>query len=201
MIPGKKFMLFRDKTSKMFIRNLPGLWRFLAVIFLMTFCTKTDAADLSKITKQIEHNLPEQWEIIEIKNDCIPHWAFSKDTCTKLTIIGPVKSGFQFFDKNHHMVLYHISAQEVVYLWIADERYDSGWTLSKKIKNHFQVCAKWKPQKLTRGKHQIWGYQGWYTFDKTYAEKSPPGTAYGRFKKIKHSWPGWKKTVQNSSYN
>lgn len=190
-------MVFRDKTSKIFTRNSSGLWYFGAAIFLMTFCTKIYAADLSNLIERIEHNLPEKWEIVEIKNNCVPRWAFSKDTCTKLTIIGPVKSGFQYFDRNDQLLLYHISFQEAVYLWIADEQYDSGWTLPKKVKNRFQVCPRWRPQKLMSGKHQVWGYQGWNQFDKTYSEKSPPGTAKARFKKTKHSWPGWKRQFKS----
>lgn len=181
-----------NKLRRILIYILTALFAGLA------FAGLCSAFDLASLTTRVAKVLPENWEIIEAQSGIVPRWALSKETCTRLSLAGPVKSGYRFFDDRHQLILYQDTHREAVYLWIAGPGYNSGWTLSKQIKNRFRVCPSWRPEKLTGKNFQVFGSIGWHIFDHTYTKESPQGTLEARFKETETSWSDWKKDLETA---
>ena len=171
----------------------------LAVLCAGIACTeRCFAFDLTRLTARVEKVLPENWQIIEAESGIVPRWAKSQETCTRLTLAGPVKSGYRFFDDRHQLILYQDTHREAVYLWIAELGYNSGWTLLERIKNRFRVCPSFQPKKVTDKNFKVFGINGWHIFDHSYTKESPKGTLEARFKAIDTSWPGWKRDLETA---
>ena len=162
------------------------------ILFFSGICT-ADHAGLIQIVKQ---SLPAKWKIEEVKENIKPYWSLSEATCTKIMLVGPKKSGYRFYDKDGALITEHLSHSEAIILWIADKNFDHGWNILQVIKNRFNLFPIDRPSQLHDGAFKAFGAEDFFIFDTTYSKDSPPGTLSARFKKIKRSWPSWKRDLK-----
>ncbi len=200
-----QLLCFKMKRGRLILNNFTVAgsikMRKTLISILIVFCAGNAftslcfSSDLTSLIIRVKKVLPEKWELIEAQAGIVPKWALSQQTCIRLTVVGPVKSGYRFFDRDHQLILYQDTHQEAVYLWVAESDYNSGWTLLKKIKNQFSICPSWRPKELADKYFKVFGRNGWYTFDHNYTKESPKGTLEARFKKAETSWPTWENDV------
>ncbi len=163
---------------------------------MVLLCSETFAADYSKLIEELKQNLPEKWEIQEIKVDTQANWALRDAPCTQVILVGPNTCGFRYYDKNDVFLQEILCQREAIYLWFADKNFDDGWTLLKRIKNRFTLFPAILTPKLMDGDIKVFVWAGTYEFDKNHFEKAPAGSAVGKGTKVKRSWKGWKKDIK-----
>ncbi len=161
-----------------------------------SFCFHAMAFDSEHLIRKIQHILPENWSVVEIVMEDKPHWTLSESPCLKITLKGPNKTGFKYFDARNQLILASYHQNEALEIWIGPDNYDTGWTLGKRIKNRFNICPVERPATIYDGQIRVFAWECVINMDDISSKTSPEGTVSVRHMGVKRSWKSWRQDLE-----
>lgn len=186
------------RLEQAIVKHKSGRLQKTLVVFLiwMSGAVGASASDFDTVVAQIRTGLPAEWEIVETAANDVPIWSLRGESCLKLVLAGPAKSGYRYYDAEGRFIQEHYGQREAIIVWIAESDFDMGWSSWFRVRNRFAKVPIGRPATISEGPIRVYAHEGSFAADLTYSIVSPPGTALARSIPPTRTWPHWKQDLR-----